>query len=110
MRQTTSDGPVGGPMEQARYADDSLPPYVPWATRFHPPALGFATLNLQREMLESMAMTVHNLHFLDAGGLRRKAGRLFPVDSLGNLWEDEWFLETSDALRRRLRTSITGVA
>ena len=59
----TSTGPVS--IKQARYADDSLPPDERCDC---PTCRGFSRaylrhLYLQREMLGSMAMTVHNLHF-----------------------------------------------
>jgi queuine tRNA-ribosyltransferase len=59
----TSAGPVS--IKQARYADDSLPPDERCDC---PTCRGFSRaylrhLYLQREMLGSMAMTVHNLHF-----------------------------------------------
>jgi len=59
----TSAGPVT--IKQARYADDSLPPDercdCPTCRVFSRAYLRL--LYLQREMLGSMAMTVHNLHF-----------------------------------------------
>jgi queuine tRNA-ribosyltransferase len=59
----TSAGPVS--IKQARYADDALPPDERCDC---PTCRGFTRaylrhLYLQREMLGSMAMTVHNLHF-----------------------------------------------
>ena len=59
----TSAGPVS--IKQARYADDPLPPDERCDC---PTCRGFSRaylrhLYLQREMLGSMAMTVHNLHF-----------------------------------------------
>lgn len=59
----TSAGPVS--IKQARYADDSHPPDERCDC---PTCRGFSRaylrhLYLQREMLGSMAMTVHNLHF-----------------------------------------------
>jgi len=59
----TSAGPVS--IKQARYADDPLPPDercgCPTCRSFSRAYLRH--LYLQREMLASMAMTVHNLHF-----------------------------------------------
>jgi len=59
----TSIGPVS--VKQARYADDPLPPdercACPTCRTFSRAYLRH--LYLQREMLASMAMTVHNLHF-----------------------------------------------
>jgi queuine tRNA-ribosyltransferase len=67
----TSAGPVS--IKQARYADDALPPDERCDC---PTCRGFSRaylrhLYLQREMLGSMAMTVHNLHFY--AGLMRRA-------------------------------------
>jgi queuine tRNA-ribosyltransferase len=59
----TSRGPIS--IKQARYADDPLPPDercgCPACRSFSRAYLRH--LYLQREMLSSMAMTVHNLHF-----------------------------------------------
>jgi queuine tRNA-ribosyltransferase len=59
----TSSGPLT--IKQARYADDPLPPdgrcACPTCRSFSRAYLRH--LYLQREMLASMAMTVHNLHF-----------------------------------------------
>ncbi len=72
----TSAGPVS--IKQARYADDSLPPDERCDC---PTCRGFSRaylrhLYLQREMLGSMAMTVHNLHFY-AGMMRRAREAIF---------------------------------
>ncbi|HEX7519495.1 MAG TPA: tRNA guanosine(34) transglycosylase Tgt, partial [Candidatus Deferrimicrobium sp.] len=79
----TSAGPVS--IKQARYADDSLPPDERCDC---PTCRGFSRaylrhLYLQREMLGSMAMTVHNLHFY--ARLMRQAREAISRGNLGEL-------------------------
>jgi queuine tRNA-ribosyltransferase len=79
----TSAGPVS--IKQARYADDSLPPDERCDC---PTCRGFSRaylrhLYLQREMLGSMAMTVHNLHFY--ARLMRRAREAISRGNFGEL-------------------------
>jgi len=79
----TSAGPVS--IKQARYADDALPPDERCDC---PTCRGFSRaylrhLYLQREMLGSMAMTVHNLHFY--AGLMRRAREAISRGNFGEL-------------------------
>ena len=79
----TSAGPVS--IKQARYADDSLPPDERCDC---PTCRGFSRaylrhLYLQREMLGSMAMTVHNLHFY--ARMMRKAREAISRGNFGEL-------------------------
>jgi queuine tRNA-ribosyltransferase len=79
----TSGGPVS--IKQARYADDSLPPDERCDC---PTCRGFSRaylrhLYLQREMLGSMAMTVHNLHFYER--LMRRAREAISRGNFGGL-------------------------
>ncbi len=76
----TSEGPVS--IKQARYADDSRPPDercdCPTCRTF---SLAYLRhLYLQKEILSSMALTVHNLHFY-----RRWMQRIREGISVGNL-------------------------
>jgi queuine tRNA-ribosyltransferase len=79
----TSAGPVS--IKQARYADDSLPPDercdCPTCRCFSRAYLRH--LYLQREMLGSMAMTVHNLHFY--ARLMRRARESISRGNFGEL-------------------------
>jgi queuine tRNA-ribosyltransferase len=76
----TSTGPVS--IKQARYADDPAPPDghcgCPTCRTFSRAYLRH--LYLQREILSSMAMTVHNLHFYS-----RWMERIRAAISVGNL-------------------------
>jgi queuine tRNA-ribosyltransferase len=75
----TSAGPVS--IKQARYADDPRPPDE---TCGCPTCLTFSRaylrhLYLQREILSSMALTVHNLHYY-----RQWMERIREAISVGN--------------------------
>jgi queuine tRNA-ribosyltransferase len=76
----TSAGPVS--IKQARYADDPRPPdeacFCPTCRTFSRAYLRH--LYLQREILSSMALTVHNLHYY-----RRWMERIREAISVGNL-------------------------
>jgi queuine tRNA-ribosyltransferase len=79
----TSAGPVS--IKQARYADDPLPPDERCDC---PTCRGFSRaylrhLYLQREMLGSMAMTAHNLHFY--ARMMRKAREAISRGNFGEL-------------------------
>ena len=79
----TSAGPVS--IKQARYADDPLPPDGRCDC---PTCRGFSRaylrhLYLQREMLGSMAMTVHNLHYY--ARLMRRAREAISRGNFGEL-------------------------
>jgi queuine tRNA-ribosyltransferase len=79
----TSAGPVS--IKQVRYADDPLPPDERCDC---PTCRGFSRaylrhLYLQREMLGSMAMTVHNLHFY--ARLMRRAREAISRGNFGEL-------------------------
>ena len=79
----TSAGPVS--IKQVRYADDSLPPDERCDC---PTCRGFSRaylrhLYLRREMLGSMAMTVHNLHFY--ARLMRRAREAISRRNFGEL-------------------------
>ena len=82
----TSAGPVS--IKQVRYADDSLPPDERCDC---PTCRGFSRaylrhLYLRREMLGSMAMTVHNLHFY--ARMMRKAREAICRGNFGELMKE----------------------
>jgi queuine tRNA-ribosyltransferase len=79
----TSSGPLT--IKQARYADDPLPPdgRCACATCRSFSRAYLRHLFLQREMLASMAMTVHNLHFY--ADLMRRAREAISRGNFGEL-------------------------